>query len=356
MAGRLTSRSLLIAVIITMIGAHTAPAATWKVGWSTTASDSYFNGLACTPTNDCLAVGWRTAGGGKIVNTVLRSADGGRSWRRLPTTLPRAGVVLGLSCPGRELCVLTMRVDRRDGPSRGVLARSVDFGSTWTAPTLPGPAASTFDAVSCPSLARCYAAGARDGVGGTAMAASLDGGVSWRFPYVSVSADLLALDCVSEADCVAVGTRLPTGTHPRISFPATAFTLGADQEARARPLPAGTRDLDDVSCRDASLCLAAGGGRLLRSVDAGVSWSRVAPSRTAKQIGDVACARGGGCVAGTLGNPLRLLGSSDGGDSWTVERALPKTTMSRIACAPDGGCVAVTHRGRATKLLYRAAT
>src|SRR5919199_4546185 len=112
------------------------------------------HGVACPGPSTCVAVG----GGG----TLLRSTDGGRTWRSQPSGTPNW--LGGVACPSPSTCVAV--------GFNGTLLRSTDGGRTWR--RQPSGTPNPLSGVACLSPSTCVA------VGGDAILRSTDGGRTWR--------------------------------------------------------------------------------------------------------------------------------------------------------------------------------
>ena len=77
---------------------------------------SDLHGVACPRPSTCVAVGGE--------GTILRSTDGGRTWRRQPNPLSGTSNygLYGVSCPSPSTCVAV---------GGDTLLRSTDGGRTW---------------------------------------------------------------------------------------------------------------------------------------------------------------------------------------------------------------------------------
>ena len=74
------------------------------------------HGVACPSPSTCVAVGDK--------GTLLRSTDGGRTWRRQPNPSSGMGTYLsGVACPSPSTCVAV--------EGGGTILRSTDGGRTW---------------------------------------------------------------------------------------------------------------------------------------------------------------------------------------------------------------------------------
>jgi len=200
---------------------------------------------------------------------------------------------------------------------------------------------------------------------GWAFTASVDGGVHWTRPSLAPFG-IAALTCPSALVCVGVGERDDPAADKElapITGPAGAAPIVDGRLSREGTGLRGIRSLGDVTCRDESLCFAAG-NRLIRSDDLGRSWNRVPLPSYAQVPSAVECVPAGTCVvASMVSNPRRprpnkwngILVTRDGRSGWSPE-ALPggpAAWVPKIACGPSGACIALTQRGDSTYILRR---
>ena len=80
------------------------------------------HGVACARPSTCVAVGGSGGGesGIRPRGTILRSTDGGRTWRSQPSGTTT--VLFGVACPGPSTCVAV---------GGDTILRSTDGGRTW---------------------------------------------------------------------------------------------------------------------------------------------------------------------------------------------------------------------------------
>ncbi len=218
-----------------------------------TGVDVPLSGVACPARDRCVAVG--------DGNTVLTSRDGGRHWHRVDAGI---GVADGVACSSATVCAVvtanaTETIETINGRtwaagtvpfsplaalspleavscaaptcvavgSKGLVARSVDGGATWSA----GQAPTTVDleAVSCTSSTRCLAAGAEG-----AVLTSVDGGATWSASALPNGEMILGLACPTPSACTAVGSG---GTITTTADGGAHWTVRAGAPAPASPLP-----------------------------------------------------------------------------------------------------------------------
>lgn len=111
-----------------------------------------------------------------------------------------------------------------------------------------------------------------------------------------------------------------------------------------------TADLYSVTCLDANTALAVGGGgNILRSTDAGETWVKI-DSPTGETLNSVASTGGGGAVA--VGWRGAIIGTQDGGKTWTplfADRGDPSLNFQSVSFAPGGMGMAVSSTGSVYK-------
>jgi photosystem II stability/assembly factor-like uncharacterized protein len=94
-----------------------APAASRQPSGTT----STLYGVACPRPNTGVAVGWRV--------TILRSTDGGRTWRGRTSGMPY--LLDSVACPRPSTCLAVGEILLQGFTSRGTIVRSTDGGRSW---------------------------------------------------------------------------------------------------------------------------------------------------------------------------------------------------------------------------------
>mgnify|MGYP000856806137 CR=1 FL=1 len=288
----------------------------------------------------------RLADGALIATTrtgaVLRSDDGGETWRETRPGLARFGVV----DPAVVLSDGALVMRRQWGPA----LRSVDGGSTWSETAVP------FDVPEPPGGSLVLADGALIALSGDGtLARSTDGGSSWTSHVVGDG--LVALPVIV-GDGVLVGVDQvgailrsedggATWAHARIETSRAAVLdefIGAPAPLNARTIVAagmrGTILLSEdagltwrevhgasgeglnapVLVDDATLLATGFDGRILRSADGGKTWSEARPAPASQEGFAIPIARVGAALI-ALASEGTILGSTDAGASWRQLRA-----------------------------------
>jgi hypothetical protein len=219
--------------------------------------------------------------------------------------------------------------------------------------------------VSCVSNARCVAVGFNENVTTgfrQSVAATLSGG-TWRLSPVPARGtstnNLWNVSCVSATRCVAVGfyANVATGFSKTLiaTFDGATWTLAATPNR-----PNVDNYLFGVDCTDATHCVAVGrsfdtqtsSSRSLVLTLTGTKWSITAvPSRAgvSNLLADVSCADASHCVAVgytvAADNSIQTLILSRTGDAWgldtSADRAASSNLLRDVSCPSATTCVAV---------------
>src|SRR5205085_1972369 len=134
---------------------------------------------------------------------LLRSTDGGRTWRR--QTSGTAYALSGVACPNASTCVAVggtcpPAITCAAVGAGSTLLRSTDGGRTWS--SQPYPLSGT--ATCLRGAASLRAALPVVGGGGTLLR-STDGGRTWRRQPSGTTTSLFGVACPSPSTCVVVG-------------------------------------------------------------------------------------------------------------------------------------------------------
>jgi photosystem II stability/assembly factor-like uncharacterized protein len=221
-----------------------------------------------------------TYSGSLVGGYVTMTTDGGKHWTNETTSAMAGDSFSGVSCPTAAECVV---VGDTAGFDYGDFTTS-NFGSTWTAHTMPGTG--NMDGVACPTAKTCFAVGAH-------LLKSTDAGASWVMEtYPQQAGPLWSIACPSASRCIAV-----SADYWGLTGGIVATTDGGT-EWNAQTPPAPTFPLSGVSCVSASTCVAVGqsGQSLLQTTDGGSIWVTTRNPDT-YLLQAVACPLGGNCFA-----------------------------------------------------------
>ncbi|MFE2288887.1 WD40/YVTN/BNR-like repeat-containing protein [Streptomyces sp. NPDC059443] len=321
-------------------------------GWALkqTGKDARFRGLAAVSRSTA----WVTGSKG----TVLRTSDGGRSWRDVS---PPEAVAEGLelrdieALDGRRAVALSIG----EGEASRVL-RTEDGGATWTeAFRNPDPRA-FYDCLTF--FDSRHGLAMSDPVDGKFRILSTDdGGRSWRVLPDSGMPDALTGEAgfAASGQClVAAGPRdvwLATGGGA-VARVLHSADRGLTWQVADSTIPAAdpARGVFALAFRNRTRGLAVGGDyrtgqpsprAAAVSADAGRTWRQASTPPPAYRSGAAWFPYGAG-TALTVG-PTGTDVTADGGRTW---RALDPGSFDTVACAPDGGCWAAGEKGRVGRL------
>ena len=332
--------------------------------------------VSCTASS-CEAVGLYFDSSGAIVP--LGERWNGTAWRAQPVPNPAraSGNPLDfVSCPSASDCT-AVGLGNLDGTPFTLAERWRNSG--WRIENVPSPAgaaANLLNGIACPATNRCVAVGTAGPTRGVFSAEALRwNGRTWRLQQIPTlpGANLNAVSCVTETDCVAVGGS-NAGTLAE-HWDGEHWTVQPTPNPAGAPAPA----FFAVSCVSASSCMAVGGsnatGMGAQVVVAehwdGHAWTLVpapAPSSQPNNtFNGVACPTSSACIAvGASGDASSLTGTFAerwNGNSWQVQPMPTKNTpggflgsvwcKSPIACITTGATNAGTLAERLSGTTWR---
>ncbi|MGW0640861.1 MULTISPECIES: WD40/YVTN/BNR-like repeat-containing protein [Streptomyces] len=351
-----------LAAALVAPGAHAAPSTEGKAapqeaavrgllpGWklTDTGTDARFRGLAAVSRTTAWAAGSK--------GTVLRTSDGGRTWRDVS---PQGAAELELrdieAFDGRRAVALAIG----EGEASRVL-RTEDGGATWTESFRNTDPRAFFNCLTFFDSRHGLAAG--DPVDGKfRVLSTADGGRSWRvLPDAGMPAAL-----PGEAGFAASGQCLVSSGAKDVWLTTggaeTARVLhsrdrGLTWTASASTLPAGdpARGVFAVAFRDRAHGIAVGGDyrpdqaspkAAAVTGDGGRSWRASATPPPAYRSGVtwLPYSRNAALAVGPTGTDLTL----DGGRTW---RTVDTGSYDTVDCTPDLGCWAAGEKGRVARL------
>ncbi|TVL93020.1 YCF48-related protein [Streptomyces sp. SAJ15] len=340
------------ALLATGLAAPAASAAPQRdPGWrlTDTGTDARFRGLAAVSRDTAWVAGAK--------GTVLRTRDGGRTWRNVSPPGAEGLEFRDVEAfDARRAVVLAIG----EGEASRVL-RTEDGGATWTETFRnPDPRAfydcmTFFDTRSGLALS--------DPVDGRyRVLATGDGGRSWRV----LPSDGMPAAQPGEAAFAAGGQCLTgSGRHAWIATggAATARVLHSADRGRTwsvadAPIPAGdpARGVFALAFRGRHGLAVGGDYRTGRpsphaaavSRDGGTAWtpSRTPPPAYRSGVAWLPHTRAAALAVGPTGTDL----TTDGGRRW---RTVDDGSYDTVDCAPDGGCWASGEKGRVARLSRR---
>lgn len=228
--------------------------------------------VSCTSRMFCMAVGWFAGPAPNYDSFALAERWNGATWSIAPVPRSLSGQLVSVSCTSRTFCIAAGGISPDDWSRWN--------GSTWAAPrkrSLGALLTADPTRVSCASSRSCaaistasYASDSYGTYGSAAQAVNWNG-VRWTdagSPQPGVAdTQLNDVSCRSGTTCMAVGTYdrgaacgFADSPGPCIAFPLLERRMGATW--RLLPIPRGSPDraLDAVSCASATACTAVGDG------------------------------------------------------------------------------------------------
>jgi hypothetical protein len=209
---------------------------TWALQSAPSPAGAYLEGVSCTSTTDCEAVGGDNAGS-------LAEHWNGSTWAT--QTIPGGGMS-AVSCTSSSYC-------------EAVGGESAEHwnGSNWAAQTISTPAESDFTSISCSSSSACTAVGttfipSSETYHGLAERWNGSTWTSQTFALVGEDTEPFGVSCGSATSCVAVGYYYTT----KASFPLAEYWNGSTWTSQTAANSAAA--LYGVSCISGTNCTAAG--------------------------------------------------------------------------------------------------
>jgi Ser-Thr-rich glycosyl-phosphatidyl-inositol-anchored membrane family len=336
------------------------------VAWSLVASpnngtgNNTLNGVSCTSTTSCIAVGaWLN---GSLVQDTLVESWNGSTWTSTPSpnkSTTDSNVLNGIACTSSISCVAVGYYF-----NSGVQDTLVESwnGTTWSIVSSPNPgtAHNVLASVACTSSTSCVAVGFY--VTGSSAQTLVENwnGTSWSItpsPNPGTTRDYLSgVFCTSSTSCMAVGYYYNGSS--------VAQTLverwnGTSWSITASPNQGSGGDFfSGVACTGATSCTAVGyysngsvAQTLIERWD-GTSWSTIASPNeggSANVLTGVACTSSLSCMAAGLfvngSNADQTLIERWNGTSWSIT-ASPNTggsdnSLSAVKCTSSTSCMAV---------------
>ncbi len=245
----------------------------WKVQTTpnpTGATSSTLNGVSCISTKPCEAVGAATVAGKQVT---LAEAWSGTAWKVQTTPNPTGGTgssLNGVSCRAANACEA---VGSSTVSGKKVSVAEV-WATSWKLQTIPNPSGATSSAlngVSCVSTKPCEAVGTTTIAGKPAALAELWNGTSWKVqtipgPAGATSTSLNGVSCTATTFCEAVGTTTVAGKQVTLAETWNGTTWKV--QTTTNPSAATASTLKAVSCTATNFCQAVGNATIASSPSA----------------------------------------------------------------------------------------
>ena len=338
------------------------------------AQESSLNGVSCTTSSACSAVGSSIGSGG--VPVPLAEAWNGSGWTVQSTPTPagaQESELKGVSCTSSTAC--TAVGDSAEFTSNGrvqsALVERWD-GSGWTIQSTPSPTGQPdrdnvgLNGVSCTSATACAAVGSYTNTGGVQVTlGEVWNGASWAIqstpsPSGAQKSELNGVSCTSSAACTATGD-YTNSAGVRVTL--AEVWDGSAWVIQSTPNPTGAKDsvLKGVSCTTGTACTAvgfyadsAGGYMTLAESWNGTSWSdKATPNPSGAQASGlygVSCSSGTACTAaGSASNRAGTdlsLAEAGNGTTWAIQNTpiltgTKQSSLHGVSCTTGAACTAV---------------
>ena len=282
--------------------------------------------------------------------------DGGATWKPQPVTGGGTPQLSAVSCPTASAC-MAVGSNGASLPGSGVVVTTTDGGATWNAVTAPQNAL-VVSSVTCAGPADCTAT-VSDG-NATWSARSGDFGATWQ-QEGNLPASFIPgndLTCMAGGTCIDAGYAPTSNSHGQ---GAIAVSADGGQTWTLASVPSELGILQSTTCLSTSVCLAAGTtgttvsdvvpakGELLRSGDAGHTWTRSGKTPPVNDVYGMACPSAAQCVmVGTVwyGFPTVDVGAvAQSVDAGVTFKESPSSyiplTLTAVACPTTTRCIAV---------------
>jgi hypothetical protein len=195
---------------------------TWNgTGWSITpspdpgSSSSGVEGVYCTSSTNCLAVGYYFSG--PSTQQGLVETWNGTIWSVSPSPNPASdGNLASVSCTSATNCVAVG--DYINGSADQTLIESWN-GSIWSVATSPNQGSDALSSVSCISSTNCVAVGNYSTASANQTLIESWNGISWFItpsPSPGANAYLNGVTCISSTGCFAVGQTFDKSNASRV--------------------------------------------------------------------------------------------------------------------------------------------
>jgi hypothetical protein len=370
--GALAASATLVAAAL--VQATPAQAVLSGTGWTEpTLPANYYIGnqgpplspVSCVPgTSFCVVIADDTANlidGSFIGQAALVSTDAGKSWTGY-ASLPSTVRVTAVSCVSASVCWASGTGWESDQPA---VAESTDGGQTWTDMSPASWATATWwpNSIDCVSATTCWLAGMEWGQGlqDPAAAKTTNGGATWttfaNLPtFTSTDPNgtylLNGISCISARSCVAGGgLNESDGTATVI----TTANGGSTWRRSTDPTLSDVQQLFSISCLPtaaglptctaAADALEAAGPVTLVSHNGGATWGGMQTFDDTGWLNSISCVNTQYCWAAGAGTTVSLLGTSNGGRSWSSVTSETTDEDGSVSCLSIKVCVAATDNG-----------
>ena len=330
-----------------------------------TGVSSSLNGISCTSSTACTAVGATLLSTTTNASQTLAERWNGSAWTIQTTPNPTGATqsfLFVVRCSSATMCIAGGYSRGSNGAST-TLAESWN-GTAWTIAATPNPTGSglsILNGMDCSSSAACTGVGLyQSSTGGILPLAERWNGSTWSIqpvpaPTGTTTAFLSGVACVSSVQCTAVGTSFGTAIETPVTL-AEAWN-GTAWTVRSTPnlIGATTNRMAGVSCASSTACTAVGSRSQTPLAEGwnGSSWTiQAAPSpagASSAMLNGVSCTSSGACEAvgstSPTTNSVNTLAEVWNGTSWSIQTT-PNPTGAKfsilygVSCASPTACFA----------------
>jgi hypothetical protein len=349
---------LLVALVLYLVGAPTAGAASWSPHKLAQANGGFL-GVSCPSPGFCMAVG---SVQGRRRGVTLAETYDGASWSVVPTPNIAGAVdneLLSVSCSSPAACIAVGFRQYDTGATRA-LAEQWD-GFAWSILSMPRVHDSGLAAVSCASPIACMAVGGKGSFPAATGSALVErwNGASWSLWHVprirgAIGEALRGISCATPTACTAVGEEFERANG-------LAYAVAVHWNGRSWRTQLKYGDGYDeyvfnaVSCLSARRCVAIGEQDVPNTTSYGIwarhrgfEWSEPRSSIVAdnQDLDGLSCTGPRACVAvGGAEEPQAYAETWDGA-RWTFDPILSSLTafsahLNSVSCLSPTRCVAV---------------
>lgn len=340
---------------------------TWKLQSTPNpsgASSSELSGVSCRSAGACTAVG--DYDNSSHTDLTLAEAWNGTSWTIKSTPNPSgasASALDGVSCTATSSCTAVGYTIDGAGTVTSALAEALS-GSTWTIQSTPSPSGAsqtTLSGVSCTSASACTATGNYQNGSGTDLTlAEAWNGTSWTTqstpnPSGSFESFLSGIVCRSESACTAVGTYFNTSFSASLTLAEVWNGTSWKIQTTANTKSAAENALVGLACTSGTACIAIGyhspgsGAFGMTEIWNGTSWAgQSAPDTSVVEFAGVSCSASTACTAVGYYNSSAqsrvTLVERWNGTAWSIQPTGDPTQdgeLNGVSCSSPTACTAV---------------
>lgn len=312
----------------------------WTDRASRTTTDLW--SVACPGQAVCYATGYTGYPSGpssQVVHPViLKSADGGATWRQPAAHLPISPhqTLSSLACPSVTTCLVGG--GDTTPPERFPILRTTDGGRTWQPVHIPGLQNLGF--VTCATVTVCYALVAINNR--SRLLRSADGGTSWTARGLHPPTGLVAMACSQENACFATVSNCGAECSEGDVF----LTRDSAKTWKELAHKLIEDQLQTITCPNATTCYAHGAESVVRSANGGKTWSiRHLPDPASDTQGaDMACPSPTACYVAAGFTVLRTRDGFDHNAETLARSAIHDLELTSISCSSTASCYAVGSR------------